>query len=45
VALSMKMVCGGQAGQSGAEHEDGVWGRRSHENRERSQIRRAIITR
>ena len=45
VALSMKMVRGCQAGQSGAKNEDGAWGRRGHENRERSQIRRAITTR
>ena len=45
VALSAKMVCGCQAGQSGAKNEDGVWGRCGHENRERSQIRRAITTR
>ena len=45
VALSVKMVRGCQAGQSGAENEDGVWRRRGHENRERSQIRRPITTR
>jgi hypothetical protein len=45
VALSMKMVRGCQTGQSSAENEDGVWGRRGHENREQNQIRRAIIPR
>jgi hypothetical protein len=45
VPQSMKMVRSGEAGQSGTENENGVWRRRSHENRERSQIRRAIITR
>lgn len=45
VALLMKMVRGGQARQSGAEDEDGMWRWSGHENRERSQMRKAITTR
>jgi hypothetical protein len=45
IAPLMKMVRRCQAGESGAENEDGVLGRSGHENRERSQTRRAITTR
>ena len=45
VALLMKIVRSGQTRQSGAEDEDGMWRWNGHENRERSQTRRAIINR
>ncbi len=45
VASLMKVVCSRQSGQSCAENEDGVWRGGCHENRERSQTRRAMITR
>lgn len=44
-ALLMKMVRSGQTGQSGAENEDCVRRGLGHENRERSQTRKAITTR
>ncbi len=45
VTQLMKVVRGGQAGESGAQYEDGTWERSGHENRERSQMRKAITTR
>lgn len=45
VALLVKMIGRCQTGESGTENEDGVGGMSGHENRERNQMRKAIITR
>ena len=45
VVLSMEMVGGHETYQPGAENKDGVGGWISHETRERSQMRKAMISR
>lgn len=45
VVLLIKMVRSGETGQACAENENGLRGWSGHENRDRIQIRMAIITR
>lgn len=45
VALLTKVVRSGETGQTCAKNKNSLGGRSGHKNRERSQVRRAIITR
>lgn len=45
VALLMKMIGSCEAGQAGAENKGGMWRWSGHENRERSQMPKAITSR